>query len=228
MAGRLNDNEVAAEMNKMVSFIKQEALEKAREVKVKADEEFNIEKAKIVRQETIAIEAFYQKKMKQAEIQRKIAQSNHVNKCRLKVLQARQQVLNELTAEARNRLPKISADREKYQKLLNELLLQGFYMLMEPKITVNCRKVDVEAVKQAIEHAKPIYAKEGGINAQVTIDGENPLPEKSAGGVVISAHDGRIRVNNTLETRLDLLAEQMLPDIRVLLFGPSENRKFYH
>lgn len=49
----MNDVEVSAEMNKMVSFIKQEALEKAREIKVKADEEFNIEKAKLVRQETV-------------------------------------------------------------------------------------------------------------------------------------------------------------------------------
>ena len=57
---------------KKVSFIKQEAQEKAREIKIKADEEFNIEKAKIVRQETIAIEAFYQKKAKQAEIQKKM------------------------------------------------------------------------------------------------------------------------------------------------------------
>jgi V-type H+-transporting ATPase subunit E len=39
---------------------------------VKADEEFNIEKAKIVRQETVAIEAFFAKKTKQAEVQRKM------------------------------------------------------------------------------------------------------------------------------------------------------------
>jgi V-type H+-transporting ATPase subunit E len=47
-------------------------LEKAREIKIKADEEFNIEKAKLVRQETLAIEAFYLKKTKQAEILRKM------------------------------------------------------------------------------------------------------------------------------------------------------------
>ena len=68
----LNDTEVNNEMNKMVAFIKQEALEKAREIKVKADEEFNIEKAKLVRQETIAIDLFYSKKTKQAEVQRKM------------------------------------------------------------------------------------------------------------------------------------------------------------
>jgi UDP-N-acetyl-D-mannosaminuronate dehydrogenase len=52
-----------------VSFIKQEALEKAREIKVKADEEFNIEKAKLVRQEALNIESFYEKKKKQAIIE---------------------------------------------------------------------------------------------------------------------------------------------------------------
>jgi V-type H+-transporting ATPase subunit E len=73
MADRgLNDTQVATEMNKMVAFIKQEALEKAREIKVKADEEFNIEKAKLVRLETVAIDAFYAKKMKTAESQRKM------------------------------------------------------------------------------------------------------------------------------------------------------------
>ncbi|KAG8678443.1 V-ATPase V1 sector subunit E, partial [Ceratobasidium sp. 395] len=77
----MNDDEVAGELNKMaapipqVAFIRQEAMEKGREIKVKADEDFNIEKAsykarnmaKIVRAETLAIDAEYAKKRKQAE-----------------------------------------------------------------------------------------------------------------------------------------------------------------
>jgi V-type H+-transporting ATPase subunit E len=43
-----------------VSFIKQEALEKARETKIKADEEFQIEKGKLVRNETTQIESVMQ------------------------------------------------------------------------------------------------------------------------------------------------------------------------
>lgn len=44
MSRPMNDDEVLSEMKKMVSFIKQEAMEKAREIQVKADEEFAIEK----------------------------------------------------------------------------------------------------------------------------------------------------------------------------------------
>lgn len=44
MSKPMNDEEVLSEMKKMVAFIKQEAVEKAREIQVKADEEFAIEK----------------------------------------------------------------------------------------------------------------------------------------------------------------------------------------
>ncbi|KAJ3286727.1 V-ATPase V1 sector subunit E [Borealophlyctis nickersoniae] len=247
MAGRLNDQEVATEMNKMVcgdrgfpgfkclssgevQFIKQEALEKAREIKVKADEEFNIEKAKIVRQETVAIDTFFEKKKKQAETQRKIAQSNHINKNRLRVLQARQQVFQDLLAEARTHLVKISQDKEKYHALLKDLILQALYQLMEKTVVIQCRKPDIEAVRAAATSAKETYLKEfpkgGGL--EFSIDESNWLPDTSAGGVVVQSTDNRIRVSNTLEARLELLSEQMLPDIRIMLFGPSPNRRFFN
>ncbi|ELQ32472.1 hypothetical protein OOU_Y34scaffold01144g1 [Pyricularia oryzae Y34] len=68
----MNDDEVLSEMKKMVAFIKQEAVEKAREIQIKADEEFAIEKAKIVRQEAINIDSQYDKKIKQAEVSQKM------------------------------------------------------------------------------------------------------------------------------------------------------------
>lgn len=55
-----------------MAFIKQEAVEKAREIQIKADEEFAIEKAKIVRQEAINIDSQYEKKTKQAEVAQKM------------------------------------------------------------------------------------------------------------------------------------------------------------
>lgn len=59
-------------LRRQVAFIKQEAVEKAREIQIKADEEFAIEKAKIVRQEAINIDSQYDKKIKQAETANKM------------------------------------------------------------------------------------------------------------------------------------------------------------
>lgn len=56
----------------MVSFIEQEAAEKANEILVKAEEEFNIEKGRIVQQEKLKVMSLYEKKEKQVETQRKM------------------------------------------------------------------------------------------------------------------------------------------------------------
>jgi V-type H+-transporting ATPase subunit E len=43
---------------------------------------------------------------------------------------------------------------------------------------------------------------------------------------VLSAHEGRILCNNTLDERLALAFEQRLPEVRIALFGRSSTRKF--
>ena len=60
------------EMRKMINFIKQEAIEKAREIELRADEEFNIEKAKLVRKETHLVEESFLKKIKSISVNRKM------------------------------------------------------------------------------------------------------------------------------------------------------------
>lgn len=208
-----------------IAFIKQEALEKAREVKVKADEEFNIEKAKIVRQESLAIEAFYQKKLKQIEVNQKIARSHHINKARLDVLDARQQLLNDLLAKVGAQLPSLSANKESYAKLLRDLLLQASFQLMEPKVVVHVRKVDIPIVESVLASVNQEYKAKLEEDVTIYIDKEDFLPEKSAGGLLATSLDGRIKVDNTLENRLHIISEDMLPQIRALLFGKTD-RKF--
>lgn len=84
MSRAMNDDEVLTELKKMVAFIRQEAVEKAHEIQVKADEEFAIEKvrgaraigtdtqARIVHQEAAHIDASSDKKRRQAEQQQKM------------------------------------------------------------------------------------------------------------------------------------------------------------
>ncbi|RIA89605.1 ATPase, V1/A1 complex, subunit E [Glomus cerebriforme] len=224
----LNDEEVLNEMKKMVAFINQEAIEKAREIKVKADEEFNIEKAKLVRQESNNIEATYQRKIKQAEIQKKITQSNVINKSRLKLLQARQQYLEEVFNETVSQLIKVPQDNVKYRDILKNLILQGLYQLMDEQVKVIVKKSDVDLANNAIQAASQNYKETTKRDIIVEIDKENNLPDDSAGGVILTSHFGRIRINNTLEERLVLAQEELLPEIRVLLFGHSPNRKHFH
>ena len=163
----------------MTAFIKQEAMEKAREIEIKANEEFEIEKSKLVRQETDSIDAQYEKKFKQATMSQQITRSTVANKTRLKVLGARQELLDNIFEEAQKKLPEGTKDKNKHQKILKGLLLEGFYALNEPNLKVRSRKKDVELVKKAIEEATKEYKKQVGSETSATIAEDEPLPEGS-------------------------------------------------
>ncbi|ORY54171.1 ATPase V1 A1 complex subunit E [Leucosporidium creatinivorum] len=221
----LTDDEVVSEMRKMTAFIKQEALEKAREIKVKADEEFSIEKGKIVRQESTNIDANLERKKKQVEIEKKIAISNQNNKSRLQLLERREELLEKVFDDARAKIGETTSDENKYAELLKGLILQALFTIMEKDIKISGRKKDVKLVKKAAEEAASEFEKEAGWPVKFAVDEE--LAESSAGGVIIKGYGSRITVNNTLDERLRLLEEKMLPEIRESLFGKNENRRFY-
>ncbi|EXK31033.1 V-type proton ATPase subunit E [Fusarium oxysporum f. sp. lycopersici 4287] len=223
----LSDQQVNNELSKMTAFIKQEAMEKAREIEIKANEEFEIEKSKLVRQETDAIDSQYEKKFKQATMSQQIARSTVANKTRLKVLGARQELLDNIFEEAQKKLAEGAKDKGKYQKALKGLLLEGFYALNEPELQVRARKKDYDVVKKAIEEAAKEFKKELGKDITAKIQEDDPLPEGIAGGVVVISGNGKIDIDNTFEARLRLLEESAAPAVREALFGKNPNRKFF-
>jgi V-type H+-transporting ATPase subunit E len=48
-----------------------------------------------------------------------------------------------------------------------------------------------------------------------------------AGGVELYAMNGKIKVSNTIEARLSMIFNQILPEIREKLFGANQNRKYH-
>ncbi|MCJ8734423.1 hypothetical protein PDJAM_G00235300 [Pangasius djambal] len=222
----LSDADVQKQIKHMMAFIEQEANEKAEEIDAKAEEEFNIEKGRLVQTQRLKIMEYYEKKEKQIEQQKKIQMSNLMNQARLKVLKARDDMILDLLNEARKRLAGIAKDPAQYASLLEGLVLQGFYQLLEPKVTIRCRKDDLAMVENAVQKNICIYKETVKNNIEVKIDKDNFLSPDISGGVEVYNANGKIKVANTLESRLDLLAQQMMPEIRVALFGANQNRKF--
>ncbi|XP_035390487.1 V-type proton ATPase subunit E 1 [Electrophorus electricus] len=222
----LSDADVQKQIKHMMAFIEQEANEKAEEIDAKAEEEFNIEKGRLVQTQRLKIMEYYEKKEKQIEQQKKIQMSNLMNQARLKVLKARDDMISDMLNEARQRLAKVARDPTRYSALMDGLVLQGFYQLLEPKVTIRCRKQDLSLVQASVQKNIPIYKAAVKNNLEVRIDQDNFLSPEVSGGVEIFNADGKIKVSNTLESRLELLAQQMMPEIRVALFGANQNRKF--
>lgn len=227
MPAPLSDTQVAAELSKMQAFIRKEADEKAREIKLKADEEYEIDKSQVVRSETAAIDALHEARLKKAALAQQITKSTIANKTRLKVLATRESVLDDIFADAEVELKKISSDKKKYLPVLEGLIEEGVLALLEPEVTVKVRKQDLAIAKEATKKAAEEFTTKSGIDVQIHVDESNFLNADTAGGVVLINGTGKIEINNTLEERLKLLSEDSLPAIRLALFGPSATRKFF-
>ncbi|XP_004699816.1 V-type proton ATPase subunit E 2 isoform X1 [Echinops telfairi] len=223
----LSDVDVQKQIKHMMAFIEQEANEKAEEIDAKAEEEFNIEKGRLVQTQRLKILEYYEKKEKQIEQQKKIQMSTVRNQARLTVLRARDDLITDLLKEAKQRLSRIVMDVQVYQGLLEKLLLQSLFRLLEPRVLVRCRPQDVFLLQGALPRAISEYMKATHKTVEIHIDREVHLPGDSAGGVEAYSDGQKIKVSNTLESRLDLLAQQRMPEIRKALFGANANRRFF-
>jgi len=130
--------------------------------------------------------------------------------------------------EAMRRLPELSQPGPEYTALLRQLLVQASLKVTSTRCTVYCRKMDLAAVKSVLARASQDYTK---IRPTMTINfvvdeadflpGPPPAPAGTrtcCGGVIVAAVGGRIRCDNTLDTRIRLAYEDNLPSIRMALF----------
>ncbi|XP_015250840.1 PREDICTED: V-type proton ATPase subunit E 1 isoform X2 [Cyprinodon variegatus] len=199
----LTDADVQKQIKHMMAFIEQEAKERVEEIDAKAEEEFNIEKGRLMQTQRVKIMEYYGKKEKQIEQHKKIQMSHLKNQARLKVLKARDDMVTDLLNEARQRIADMVKDPERYSKLLDGLVLQA-----------------------AVDKNILIYKEAVKRNIIVRIDQDHFLPSNICGGIEVYNENGKIKVSNTLESRLELVAQQMMPEIRETLFGANPNRKF--
>jgi len=222
----LSDADVQKQIKHMMAFIEQEANEKAEEIDAKAEEEFNIEKGRLVQQQRLKIMEFFEKKEKQVELQKKIQSSNMLNQARLQVLKTREDHIKNVLDDARRKLGTVTQNPQQYQDVLRNLIAQALFQLLETTVSIRCRESDLSLVKAAMEAAIKDYKQVVKKDVTVTIDSEHYLPSDICGGIEVSAQRGKIRVENTLESRLELVAQQMMPEIREILFGKNPNRRF--
>ncbi|KMZ70197.1 V-type proton ATPase subunit E [Zostera marina] len=226
----MNDGDVSKQIQQMVRFIRQEAEEKANEISISAEEEFNIEKLQLVEAEKKKIRQEYERKEKQVDVRKKIEYSMQLNASRIKVLQAQDDLINSMKEEAAKVLLKVSHNHHPYKHLVKELIVQSLLRLKEPAVLLRCRKEDLSQVESVLHSAKHEYAeKEHAHPPEIIVDTEVYLPPAPAhhddhgkycsGGIVMASRDGKIVLENTLNARLDVVFRKKLPEIRQRLYG---------
>ncbi|XLS84203.1 hypothetical protein HN51_034369 [Arachis hypogaea] len=230
----MKDADVSKQIQQMIKFIRQEAEEKANEISVTAEEEFNIEKLQLLEAEKKKIKQEYERKSKQIDVRRKIEYSMQLNASRIKVLQAQDDTVNAMKEASRKALSRLANDKKVYRKLLRDLILQGLVRMREPSVIIRCRESDKKLTESLIEECKKDYMDKMRLQQppKITIDervylppppkngnGADSLEPFCNGGVVMASEDGKIVLENTLDARLDVIFRHKLPEIRKRLLG---------
>lgn len=210
-------------MERMLKFIEDSANEDVVKAHNDAEATFASEKARLVEEQCKKITEYYARRGKQVELQRKIQASNMLNQARLRVLREAEVHIRNVMEEARRSLKDLSLDEQNYRELLGNLVTQGLLQMLEPEVTVFCRPQD-EALLDLDAAARSYQQATGGQTVRLSL--EPTLSASTSGGVELQAKRGRIRVCNTLEARLNMIAVQLLPQVRTALFGRNPNRKF--
>jgi vacuolar-type H+-ATPase subunit E/Vma4 len=183
----------------VVSKVKVDAQNTIREAEEKAQEE--IEKAK--RQKEVRLEEEKGRMLGEAEEEaaRILAQASI--KARQQLSSAKADAIAKITDGARKELSRISSD-ESY--LLN-LVREAMEGLGADKARIYVSPKDVSTVKKYLEADKELSGK------ILEVKESNCL-----GGVIAEDVEGKLRIDNTYETRLEMLLPKLLPKISEELF----------
>ncbi|KEH21179.1 V-type proton ATPase subunit E isoform X2 [Medicago truncatula] len=223
----MNDGDVSKQIHQMVRFIRQEAEEKASEISLSAEEEFNIEKLQLVEAEKKKIRQEYERKERQVEIRKKIEYSMQLNASRINVLQAQDDIVNSMKEVTAKELLNVSRHH-----LVEDILHVGNHEYRNLLKGLIVQKHDVHLVEHVLDAAAQEYAEKAGVYPpEIIVDHSVYLPPAPkhhnthepycSGGVVLASRDGKIVCENTLDARLDVVFRKKLPEIRKQLFGQA-------
>jgi len=122
---------------------------------------------------------------------------------RQELLLARTRIIDEIIGRAKKRLSEISGDDSSFLALIKEAVN-----------TLNVDKVRIYVSPKDASAVKKIVAKDKKLAKRITEIREIDC----TGGVVAEDTNGRIRIDNTYDTRLEMLLPKLLPEIGKELF----------
>jgi V-type H+-transporting ATPase subunit E len=157
----------------------------------------------------------------EGEIQKnlKIREAQIKNNVKLEILKAQTEAIHEALNQSIVELCEFSSGPE-YAGLLRDLIAEGLDRLKEPRVRLMVRKSDLATGQRVLADAVRIAERlNPGLAIKAKFDESRFLAQapSCAGGVVLIAQKGKIRVSNVLNDRLRLAYEGMLPQVRALI-----------
>ena len=214
-------------LKNMIDYIQQDTKNKVEQIKKDAMQESAKARGKMLDPEKEKITKKIFKELEEFKVKVKIQESQKKNRLRLEKLKIKIDYVNNIIEEAKTTLANKVQDKEIYEKVLKKLIIQGLIKLLDKDINIICKEKDLETVKSVVDEAKEEFEslmkektiKYKNLEVNVTVDDKFFLPEYIIGGVMLTSTKSKIRIDNTLNKRLELLKQSAIPEIRKLLFS---------
>lgn len=207
----------ARHIQSMIDFIEREALEKAEELDAAAQEEYDVEKMRVVETEKSKIRAAHEKKRAQVDIDCRVSKANFSKAQRMRVMSERAKVMDELYATTRQSILETISNRNTYQGLLIKLIRESL-LSIRASVVISCIEEDTKQIASLLPQLIDWYQCQMKESIKITLSEDLLSKEEAWGGVMVASLDGRIVCNNTLSHRTKTCFEEQLPTVRYYLF----------
>jgi vacuolar-type H+-ATPase subunit E/Vma4 len=148
----------------------------------------------------------------EAVVNRRVSQEKQ--KARLAYLAEKNRVLNDVMKDVQVRLLEFCHDNSSYRPLLLKSIAQGIDAIPSERVKVALSEKDIHRYKgtKLLEDALSTMQA-----TKTAVLKDEPI--ETIGGGVVTSQDGRVRVDCTLEARLELMRPQLLAEISRILFA---------
>ena len=229
----INLNMGSFEMERM---LRQNAHEKAFEIKVLAQRMFESSRDEIVFQGRKQLKSDQDARIQTLNQELNIKKSKKINAARLRKMDERNKCLLIVKEMMKKKLVnERNNNRERYLATAKNLIFQAMIKLLEPSLKILCREEDQDDIKDFIEDLQNDYhefmlEKTGRDEYECTLEVFDTTflkddQDLGCGGVILYTDNQRIVCPNTLFNRLDLAFEEFLPQIRGTLFPEADKKK---
>lgn len=210
----------ARHIQSMIDFIEREALEKVEELEAAAQEEYDVEKMRVVEIEKGKIRQQAEKKKTQVEIDCRVSKANYSKTQRMRIMTERAKVMAQLSEMTKKKVMETVSNSSVYSSILEKLIRESLLAIQSSGV-VQCIKEEEPLVSGLLKNVSDWYRNQTKESITVTISPKYLIRDEAWGGVVVSSTDGRIVCNNTLSHRSKTAFEEQLPTVRYYLFNPE-------
>ncbi|CCD18172.1 putative ATP synthase (E 31 kDa) subunit [Trypanosoma vivax] len=208
------------QIQSMIDFIERETQEKADELNSAAQEEYDLEKMGLVEAEKVKARATGEKKIKQVDVDRRVARANFPKIQRLRIMEEQSKIVDQLKENVKKKLLTSVRDTRRYSELLVKLIHEAL-LAVRAKAVIHVCKDDESLVKNMVSDLNKWYEDKLGTPTSITLSKDYLSGEEAWGGVLVKSEDGHIVCNWTLSSRMRNCLNDQLPTIRYYLFDPD-------